>query len=398
VAALAAGNSRVVFALSVAFSGALADIMGEDSGGFHIRGTSSSGKSTALRVAASVWGNPATFTRNWRTTTNGLEGLAALHNDGILILDELSQIDPKEAGAAAYMIANGQSKTRATRTGAARGISRWRLMLLSAGEISLTETMRRAGHQTNAGQEIRLADIDADAGAGFGAFEELHGFTPAALALALKDAASTNHGAVGLAWLRNIVADRATLPDLIAGNIRQFVAECTPQDASGQVLRVARRFALVAMAGELATHYGLTGWQEGEAGTAARKCFDVWLESFGGAGNREERAMLEQVRAFFEAHGASRFDDMQSEREQRIINRAGFFRNDVDGTRQFFVLPEAFKREVCAGFDAKAVTAALIRAGWLDVGSGGKSAQKPRLPGMGPTRCYVFNARMWEGE
>ena len=324
VAALASGNSRLVFALSVAFAGALADVVGEDSGGFHLRGGSSSGKSTALKAAASVWGDPSTYPRLWRATANGLEGLAALHNDGLLILDELSQIDPKEAGEAAYLLANGQGKARASRTGAARQAARWRLLFLSAGEESLTALMARAGRKANAGQEIRLADIEADAGVGMGAFEMLHNQpSPAALALAVKDAAIRYHGAVGLAWLRCIVADRSKLADFIADGIRQFVEECTPSDAAGQVLRVARRFALVAVAGELASHYGLTGWQEGEAINAACKCFAVWLEAFGGSGNREERAMLAQVRAFFEAHGASRFEDMTATSDQRIPNRAG---------------------------------------------------------------------------
>ena len=399
VAALASGNSRLVFALSVAFAGALADVVGEDSGGFHLRGGSSSGKSTALKAAASVWGDPSTYPRLWRATANGLEGLAALHNDGLLILDELSQIDPKEAGEAAYLLANGQGKARASRTGAARQAARWRLLFLSAGEESLTALMARAGRKANAGQEIRLADIEADAGAGMGAFEVLHNQpSPAALALAVKDAAIRYHGAVGLAWLRCIVADRSKLADFIADGIRQFVEECTPSDAAGQVLRVARRFALVAVAGELASHYGLTGWQEGEAINAARKCFAVWLEAFGGSGNREERAMLAQVRAFFEAHGASRFEDMTATSDQRIPNRAGFYRTDPSGAREFMVLPEAFKRDVCQGFDVKAVTAALVKAEWLQPGKDGKTAQKPRLPGLGPTRCYVFTGSMWGSE
>lgn len=399
LASLAVGNSRLAFALCVAFAGPLADIVGEDSGGFHLRGGSSSGKSTALKAAASVWGDPSTYPRLWRATANGLEGLAALHNDGLLILDELSQIDPKEAGEAAYLLANGQGKARASRTGAARQSARWRLLFLSAGEESLTALMARAGKKTNAGQEIRLADIDADAGAGMGSFEVLHGHdTPAALALAIKDAATRHHGAIGLEWLRRIVADRPRLADIIADGIRQFVGEVALTDAAGQVLRVARRFALVAVAGELATHYGLTGWPEGEADGAAKKCFAAWLESFGGTGNREERAMLGQVRAFFEAHGASRFEDVSATTDQRIPNRAGFYRTDASGAREFMVLPEAFKRDVCQGFDAKAVTAALVKAGWLQPSRDGKIAQKPRLPGLGPTRCYVFTVRMWEGE
>ncbi|CEK09174.1 DUF927 domain-containing protein [Legionella hackeliae] len=45
---------KMVFAVSVALATVLAKIIGEDSGGFHFRGASSSGKSTALSLAASV--------------------------------------------------------------------------------------------------------------------------------------------------------------------------------------------------------------------------------------------------------------------------------------------------------------------------------------------------------
>lgn len=400
VSALAVGNSRVVFAICTAFAGALVDIAGEDSGGFHFRGASSCGKSTALKVAASVWGNPSTFPRLWRATANGLEGLAALHNDSLLILDELSQIDPKEAGEAAYLLANGQGKARAGRTGAARQSARWRLFFLSAGEESLASLLARAGKKANAGQEIRLADIEADAGAGMGMFENLHGHeTPAQFALALKEAAANSHGAVGMVWLRHVVQDREKLLGVVSDGIKQFVAEVVPTDAAGQAERVARRFALVAIAGELATHYGLTTWPEGEAINAAKKCFAAWLEGFGGAGNREERAILSHVRAFFETHGASRFEDAQKTGEQRIANRAGFYRESTKGGKEFLVLPEAFNREICQGFDPKLVKATLARAGWIAPDTGGKVSQKPRIPALGnSTRCYVFTQALWEDE
>ena len=391
VARLAQGNSRLVFALSVAFAGPLANVAGEDSGGFHIRGGTSIGKSTALKVAASVWGDPVAYPRLWRATANGLEGLAALHNDGLLILDELSQIDPKEAGEAAYLLANGQGKTRAARSGTARQAASWRLLFLSAGEESLSALMARIGRKVNAGQEIRLADIEADAGAGLGAFETLNGCaSPAALSLALKDAATRHHGAAGVAWLRAIVNDRDKLADLITGGVRQFVAENAPAGAAGQVLRVAQRFGLVAVAGELAAHYGVTGWPEGEATQAASRCFAAWLDSFGGTGNREDRALLAQVRGFFETHGASRFEDVAATVDQRIINRAGFYRTGLDDAREFLVLPEAFKRDVCAGFDLKAATRCLLAQGWIVPGGDGRPTQKPRLPGIGTARVYVF--------
>jgi uncharacterized protein (DUF927 family) len=380
VAALAAGNTRVVFAVCTAFAGALVGMVGEDSGGFHLRGKSSCGKSTALKAAASVWGDPLTYARAWRATANGLESLASLHNDGLLILDELSQCDPKEAGEAAYLLANGQGKARAHRNGTARASLRWRLLFLSAGEESLATLIARTGRKANAGQEVRLADFDADAGAGLGAFETLNGCdSPAALSLALKDAATRHHGVAGLVWLRAVVNDRDKLADNITGGVRQFVAENTPPDAAGQVLRVAQRFGLVAVAGELATHYGVTGWVEGEATQAASRCFAAWLDSFGGAGNREDRLLLAQVRGFFETHGASRFEDVGASIDQRVINRAGFYRAGMEGTREFLVLPEAFKRDVCAGFDLKAATQCLLAQGWIVPGSDGRPTQKAPL-------------------
>lgn len=390
VAALACGNSRLVLALSIAFAAALADVAGMESGGFHFRGASSSGKSTALKLAASVWGNPASYVRLWRSTTNGLEGLAALHNDGILILDEIGQIDPGAAGDAAYLLANGQGKVRASRNGLAKPGQRWRLLFLSAGEEALTGLMEKAGKKTSAGQEIRLADIEADAGAGLGLFETLNGYlTPGALATAIQNATTRFYGSVGMLWLQHIVADRATMAETLREDIGKFAVSILPKAVSAQAQRVAQRFGLAAAAGELATRYGLTGWPAGEATQAAKIGFRVWLDNFG-TGNREERAIVSQVRAFLERDGASRFEELTADHDQRIPNRAGFYRTGEDGSREFLVLSEVFKGELCQGHDEKTVKKALIAVGVLFRAKDGKPTQVFRLPGLGITRVYVL--------
>lgn len=123
VAAPAVGNSRLTFAISTAFAGMVLRPSGEGGGGFHLVGASSSGKSTALRLAASVYG-PAAYVQNWRATANAIEGSAAAHCDRTLILDEIAQIDGREIGECSYMLSNGTGKARATRTGQrARGCS-----------------------------------------------------------------------------------------------------------------------------------------------------------------------------------------------------------------------------------------------------------------------------------
>ena len=75
--------------------------------------------------------------QRWRATDNALEAMASQHCDGLLILDELAQVDAKTAGEFAYMLANEAGKSRATRTGTPRARQTWRLLFLSAGEVSL---------------------------------------------------------------------------------------------------------------------------------------------------------------------------------------------------------------------------------------------------------------------
>jgi len=92
-------NSRLVLAVCCAFAGPIFKLVEGESGGVHLRGPSSIGKSTAGYVAGSVVGGGGSkgFARSWHATMNGLEAMAALHNDAILILDELSQVDPRDA-------------------------------------------------------------------------------------------------------------------------------------------------------------------------------------------------------------------------------------------------------------------------------------------------------------
>ncbi len=93
------------------------------------------------------------------------------------------------------------------------------------------------------------------------------------------------------------------------------------------------RFALVAMAGELATRLGITGWPEGEALRATRVCLNAWLKERGHTANQEDIAALEQVRSFFTANQYSRFADWYDERN-RPANMVGWRRVEKGSTAQ----------------------------------------------------------------
>ncbi|CAM3756088.1 DUF927 domain-containing protein [Polaromonas hydrogenivorans] len=417
VGALCEGNSRLVFAVACAFAGPLLRPAGMESGGFHYRGDSSSGKTTALKLAASVYGG-ASYLQRWRATDNALEAIAAQHSDCLLILDELAQIDPKTAGECAYMLANEQGKARATRTGTPRTRQAWRLLFLSAGELGLADHMAEGMKRTRTGQEVRMADIPADAGMGLGAFEELHGHAGgAAFAKHITHQAQAVYGATGRAWLEWLTVNADTLKARIRKAADALAAQLIPKDSSGQVERVGARFALVGAAGELATAAGLSGWQLGESEQAARSCFGAWLAARGGNGNGEIVAMLRAVRRFLEAHGEGRFAIWHrgaDDHAPKTLQRAGVRRMlNTDGepiksnsqhlqefgekmpaalgegvSYEYFILAETFRAEVCQGFDYMAVCRVLLDHGCLMPEKGRTFDCKPRLPGMSTTRCY----------
>jgi putative DNA primase/helicase len=396
VSRLCAGNSRLVLSVCAALAGPLLHFVGHDSGGVNFVGPSSIGKTTLLSVGASVFGGPG-YIQTWRATGNGLEGLCELHNDTLLVLDEMGEVEAKEAGSIAYMIGNGAGKTRSDRKGDARVKKTWRLMFLSSGEVGLAQHMTEGGKAARAGQEVRLIDLPADAGAGHGVFEHLHDFENGGeLSNALKAATRRYHGVAGLSFIEAVTNKVSDLPGHLNKAVSEFVGKFLPEGAGGQAARVCARFAIMAAAGEAATEYGVTDWEPGVANEAAAKCFQTWIDQRGGAGNGECDKILATVRAFFETHGDARFTDLTPGNERVTHNRAGF-RKFSEGGEEYYVLSETYKREVCAGFDQRVVTKALIEAGWLQPGKDHKSSQKKYLPGLGEARVYVITPAIWRG-
>ncbi len=144
------------------------------------------------------------------------------------------------------------------------------------------------------------------------------------LAEELKSLCGQFHGEVGRRFVERAAReDKGKLAAFLRDSVEKFVREFAPR-AGEQAKRVARRFGLLAAAGELATRWELTGWPDGEAIRGCADCFGAWLENFG-AGNHEERVIEERAQGFFQRHGASRFQDA-AKPEAYVPNRAGYWR------------------------------------------------------------------------
>lgn len=274
------GNPMMILATSLAFSAPLLKIVGLDGGGLHFRGQSSSGKSTLLRLAASVWGAPGLINQ-WRATSNGLEGLAAFHNDLLLPLDEIGEITARELNATVYMLSHGQAKVRMSKDLRLEDRATWRLALISSGELSVREHLASANLESKEGQEVRLIDIEADTRT-YGVFDETHGEPdPGRFAANVQDATSRNFGVVGRRFLEKLIVGskskkfRDQLMSKIAEQ-QEILLSHLSGPADSMAGRVSKRFAVIGLAGELATQWGLTDWAKGDAKAAVIEAFHEW--------------------------------------------------------------------------------------------------------------------------
>jgi putative DNA primase/helicase len=380
------GNPLMILAVSLAFSGPLLEPLGMSGGGLHFRGASSSGKTTLLNLAASVWGGPGLIS-TWHSTANGLEAVAPMLNGLLLPLDEIAEISARDLSGAIYMLANGTGKNRMKKDITLADPARWRVSVISSGEISIAEKLREAHVDVMAGHEVRLIDVEADARL-YGAFDELHGALDGAeFANSLLKACHSHHGAVGAKFVEHLVqtlaAGKGVSMQTLAGTLTARWLRKLPAAPDGQTERVAARFALIATAGVLATKFGLTGWKLNEATDAAEVAFVEWYDRRFEAKRDAVEKFITPLREFLAA-SLSSLQEVGTPATSSLVP-VGW----RDATRVY--LPIATWATIYPGAEATAAAKALIAMGILLGGEDDRTTRKaPRLiPGR--PRLYTIN-------
>lgn len=406
VAAICKGNNLLIFAICIAFASVLLRLLKVESGGFHFFGTSSTGKSTTLFVGASAHGDPDKIISSWNATAVGLEYNAKERNDSLMILDEMHETDEKTASKTGYSLFNPKGKTRGNKLGGVNEGAERRLNCLSSGEVSYGSFVK----DIRPGQAVRLNDIPADMEKGFGVFENIHDSESAkAFSERIKHVTTEYYGAPIRSFLEQLVnSDPNTVKDMYQEISAKFFTDYVPEQADTQVQRVTSKYAVAALAGELATIMGITGWDENDAYSAVGVVFNKWLDNRGTIGQQEPERAVEQVKDFLLQHGMSRFlpitDNSSSgysllHPDRQCNDMAGFRIVNGPNSYEFIVFPKVYNDEMCSGLVIKNVTKTLTERGFLEVEHSTDGKVKPqvrhRLPGVGQMRVYHFNASIF---
>jgi len=143
-------ESMLIFGLSAIVVGMIAKDTGIDSPIVHIYSESSSGKSTATKLAISAFSYPDLkedgLYGTWLTTKNASVASLRGNNGMAVAFDELSLTDQKDLSSMVYSLASGKDKVRMQKDDQIRKTGRWNTTILSNGEQSLlVKTNRNTG-------------------------------------------------------------------------------------------------------------------------------------------------------------------------------------------------------------------------------------------------------------
>lgn len=158
-----------------------------------IFGNSSSGKSTTLKLAASVFGRPhepESLILQWMNTRNGIEQVAGMCSELPIFLDDAQHCPDSLKRDIIYMIANGKGKARGRSGGGIKETNSWHTVALSTSEEPLHAS---SPHEGARGRLLPVGGIKPP-------------FPPNSGGLVndLEHAVSENHGYAGEIFIRHI--------------------------------------------------------------------------------------------------------------------------------------------------------------------------------------------------
>lgn len=229
----------------------LLEPLGASNFAIHLAGDSSRGKTSKLKIAASVFGDPNndSWVSSWNTTYAGAEVRAAALDHLPQCYDEVGAADLMTIERMVYMLVNGGGRARSTRELSPRETPSWRTVVVSTGERELADESAATGAQ------VRVLQFSVT---GFGALTAVE-------IDEIRDQCAANAGAFGREWVEMLLAVEDWTPwrELYRATIKGLRQGST-DSLQG---RIASFFGVLVVAEQLAAKLGLG---EADGGTMVR--------------------------------------------------------------------------------------------------------------------------------
>ena len=135
------------FILASSFASVLLEILNHRVFFVHIWHDSKSGKTAAIKMAISVWGNPTKLMGSFNATSVGLERMAGILKHLPFAIDELQVLNSKRLSVEniIYSLGNGFGRLRGAKEGGIQETASWRNNILTSGEQPMSKESSNDG-------------------------------------------------------------------------------------------------------------------------------------------------------------------------------------------------------------------------------------------------------------
>jgi putative DNA primase/helicase len=362
---LAVAYPRVLLGLYASFVPPLLRILGAPNVMIDWWNRTTTGKTTALRLAASVWGSPDehapdSFISGWDATEVFIERACSVLTGLPLLLDETKRAkNPALVGKILYGVAQGRGRSRGNVKSIARTGS-WRTVLLSTGES------RATGFTQDGGTRARVLEIG---GYPFVRADKETGDLVNKLNAALR----ANFGHAGPLFVQWLVENKDlwdTLVESYHSAITRY-SEMLPEDCSridpAVVNRLSHCAAAIQVAAECAHEALNLPWG------VADPLETIWHEIVANTGEApgDERALRDVV-SWAHSNRETFCGGRRSNGQSQVPSGGWSGRWDLQKNWEHLAFHPHLLKKVLGefGFEPEAVFAGWKERGWLDVGKG----------------------------
>lgn len=357
-----------------------------ESGGFHLYGDSSKGKTTALLVAASVFGSDQ-YVCDWNVTETAFEEFAESRNNSLLILDELVLLDKNAKEAAqkmqklVYILGSGGGKQRSIHYQKHKAV--WRLNAISNGENGLAQHAADGDMSRKKGEQARFVDVPVDCGNDQGIFLTVpEDMTLSDYAEAIKENCQRYHGTAGPAFVIKLLQKKSeVLSEMIDRYAREFLKHHNIEGRDGLEKRIARRFALAYASGVIAVKCKVFPFKSKQVMEGISYCYMKACQSTQKNNEIFSQALKDALRnSVTHLHE----DVWNSEK----LNEVNVLAIKIGGVDVLAVKADFFKDNIIGNLSE--VTALLTKQGRLFTDTDGKSTRQISRSGQRLKRRYCL--------
>jgi len=395
-----------VFALCASLASMLLKPAEMDVSMFHFYGGSTTGKTILLQLAMSVHGSGSepgqrsSHILRWNTTANALERSLADYSGLVACIDELGAHSNRGFSSTLYNITSGESKIRMGKTLEVRDNFTWNTIILSSGEMSLSEKLASEKEILTGGLEHRTISIKVMP-------EDSHSLLPKDETISmetlinwadtLKSGLSECHGTTGKLFISHFLAqednNNVLLPadeihqqlhQMIADETDSFISQLEESDDDNKSInlssiqkRAMKRFALVSVAGKLAVQWDILPFTEEQIEESVLMLAADWLDN---AQNRydPEKSFMIALRYWLLNHLDTQFSILDKKNNDLLgSSRSGYIDKK---TKDILIYKDAFSA-ICKkhNMDDTNGAKALYKSGYLKPESKGHFPKRKRI-------------------